>query len=137
MVREWALMGVMGRAGERREAGLTRRPSATPLRRRLTSCEQLRLLGDVSWTSVAQYVRLCDPLEGSLPGSSVYGIFPGKNTSGVAMTSSRGICLTQGSNLQSPASQADSLPSEQPGKPRGRPRDSRLAAHTPGSHPRY
>ena len=41
---------------------------------------------------------LCKPMDCSLPGSSVYGIFPARLLEWVAMPSSRGIFMTQGSN---------------------------------------
>ena len=41
-------------------------------------------------------LTLCDPVDNNLPGSSVHGIFPGKNT-GVGCF--QGIFPTQGSNL--------------------------------------
>ena len=54
---------------------------------------------------------LCDPLDCSPPGSSVHSNSPGKNTGVGCHTSSRG-----SSQPGSPALQADSLPSEPPGK---------------------
>ena len=57
---------------------------------------------------------LCDPMDCSLPGSSVHGIFSGKNT-GVG-----GLFLTQGSNphpLRLLHWQADSLLLVPPGNP--------------------
>ena len=58
----------------------------------------------------------------SLPGSSVHGIFPGKNTEVDFHFLLQGIFLTQGFNPgiqpRSPALQADSLPSEPLGKPK-------------------
>ena len=41
---------------------------------------------------------LCDPMDCSLPGSSVYGDFPGKNTGVGCHTLLQGIFLTQVSN---------------------------------------
>ena len=61
---------------------------------------------------------LCDPMDCSLPGSSVHGDSPDKNT-GVGCHA-----LLQGDfpntliELRSPALQKDSLPSEPPGKPK-------------------
>ena len=52
---------------------------------------------------------LCDPMECSQPGSSD---FPDKNTGVGSYYLLQGIFPTQGSNPVSPASQADSLPSE-------------------------
>ena len=52
---------------------------------------------------------LCDPMDCSLPGSSVRGDSPGKNTEVDAMLSSRG-SFNPGIEPRSPALQADSLP---------------------------
>ena len=58
-------------------------------------------------------LTLCDPMDNSLPGSSVHGILPGKNTGVGCHALLQGIFLTQGSNL-SPLCllrwQTDSLP---------------------------
>ena len=61
---------------------------------------------------------LGDPMDCRPPGSSVYGHYPGKNTEVVAMPSSRALPIP-GIKCRSPALQADSLPSEPPGKPTG------------------
>ena len=67
---------------------------------------------------------LCDPLDCSPPGSSVHGILQARILEWVAMLSSRGIFLTQGSNLGLlrlllfPYWQVGSLPLAPPGKPR-------------------
>ena len=53
----------------------------------------------------------------SLPGSSVYGDSPGKNTEMGCHALLQGIFPTQGLEPRSPALQADSLQSEPPGKP--------------------
>ena len=56
---------------------------------------------------------LCDPLDCSLPGSSVYGILQARTLEWVVISSSRGFYHTQGSNLRLlhlPHWQADSLP---------------------------
>ena len=45
------------------------------------------------------YLTLCDPMDYSLPGSSIHGIFPGKNTGEGCHFLLQGIFLTQGSNL--------------------------------------
>ena len=55
---------------------------------------------------------LCYPTNCSPPGSSVHGILQARILEWVAMPSSRG-----SSRPRSPALQADSLPSEPPGKP--------------------
>ena len=61
------------------------------------------------------YPTLCDPLDCSPPGSSVHGISQARKLQSVAISSSNGIFLTQGSDLHSLSSalQADSLPTEQ------------------------
>ena len=64
---------------------------------------------------------LCDPMNCSLPGSSVHSILQARLLEWVAMPSSRGIFLTQGSNphlLCLLHWQADSLPLVPPGKPK-------------------
>ena len=43
-------------------------------------------------------VWLCDPMDCSLPGSSIHGIFQARVPEWVAISFSRGIFLTQGSN---------------------------------------
>ena len=53
---------------------------------------------------------LCDPMDSSLPCSSAHGDSPGKNTS-------PGGFSDPGIKPGPPALQADSLPSESPGKP--------------------
>jgi len=56
---------------------------------------------------------LCDPMDCSLPGSSVHGDSLGKNTGVVFPALLQGIFSTQGSNTGiNNALQADSLPSE-------------------------
>ena len=55
----------------------------------------------------------CNPMDCSTPGSSVHKDSPGKNTGVGCMPSSWG-----SSQPRSPALQADSLPSEPPGKPK-------------------
>ena len=57
---------------------------------------------------------LCNPMDCSLPGSSVHGDSPGKNTGVGWHTLLQGIFLTQGLKPTSPALQADSLLSEPP-----------------------
>ena len=70
---------------------------------------------------VAQsYPTLCDPTDWGPPGSSVHGDSPGKNTGIECHALFQGIFPTQGLNEpRSPVLQADSLPSEPPGKPKG------------------
>ena len=54
---------------------------------------------------------LCDPMD-----YTVHGILQARILEWVVVPFSRGSFLTQGSNLGSPALQADSLPTEPPGK---------------------
>ena len=68
--------------------------------------------------SVAQScLTLCEPMDCSSSGSSVHGIRQTRMLEWFAMPSSRGTSPTQGSNPVS-CLQADSLPSELPGKPK-------------------
>ena len=65
---------------------------------------------------------LCDPMDCSLPGSSVHGDSPGKNTVVGYHFLLQGIFPTQGSNLSLLCllhCQAGSLPLAPPGKPAG------------------
>ena len=72
--------------------------------------------------SVAQsHLTLCDPLDCSPPGSSVHGIFQARTREWVAISSSRGVFLTQGSNLHLLHWQADSLPLSHQGSSRESP----------------
>ena len=59
---------------------------------------------------------LCDPMDCSLPGSSIYGIFQARILEWVAIPFSKG-SPDPGVEPRSPALQVDSLPSEPPGKP--------------------
>ena len=68
-------------------------------------------------------LTLCDPVDCSPPGSSVHGDSPGKNTGVGCHALLQGIFPTQrmnpylpGTEPRSPTLQADSLPSEPPGK---------------------
>ena len=70
---------------------------------------------------------LCDPMDCSLPCSSVYGDSPGKNIGVGCHALLQGTFPTQGSNPSSPALQADSLPSEPPVKPH-------TCIHSPPNH---
>ena len=58
-------------------------------------------------------LNLCDPINYSLPGSSVHGVL---QASGLP-SPSPGDLPDPGIEPRSPAWQADSLPSEPPGKP--------------------
>ena len=49
--------------------------------------------------SLQSCLILCDPMVGSLPGSTVHGILQARVVEWVAMPSSRGIFLTRGLNL--------------------------------------
>ena len=62
-------------------------------------------------------LTLCDPVDCSPPGSSVHGIFPGKNTGIGCHFLLQGIFLTQGSKPCLLHWQADSLPLSHPGSP--------------------
>ena len=65
------------------------------------------------WVKVAQSCpALCHSMDSSPPGSSVHRILQARILEWVTMPSSRG-----SSQPRSPAMQADSLPSESPGKP--------------------
>ena len=74
--------------------------------------------------SVAQScLTLCDPMDCSPPGSSVYGIFQARILEWIAISSSRGIFLTQGLNwclLCLLHWQVDSLPLSHLGSPVGK-----------------
>ena len=62
-------------------------------------------------------LTLCNPMEYSLPGSSVHGDSPGKNTGVGCHALLQGDLPDPGIKPGSPALQLDSLPSEPPGKP--------------------
>ena len=73
----------------------------------------------VSAKSLQSRLTLCDPIDHSLPGSSVHGDSPGKNTGVGCHALQQGIFLTQGSNLSLLYLlhwQAGSLPLVPPGK---------------------
>ena len=62
---------------------------------------------------------LCDPMDCSLPDSSVHEIFQARVLEWVAISFSRGVFMTQGSNPHLPCCrQIDALPSEPPGVPK-------------------
>ena len=70
-----------------------------------------------SESEVAQScLTLCDPMDCSLPGSSVHGIFQARVLKWVAISFSRDL-PNPGIEPGSPALQVDALPSEPPGKP--------------------
>ena len=60
---------------------------------------------------------LCDPRDGSPPGSSVHGDSPGKNTGVGCHALLQGHLPNSGIEPRFPALQVDSLLSEPPGKP--------------------
>ena len=60
---------------------------------------------------------LCNLMDYSLPGSSVHGNSPGKNTEVVCQAFLHGIFPSLGIEPRSPAQQVESLQSEPPGKP--------------------
>ena len=62
---------------------------------------------------------LCDPMDSSLSGSSVHGIFQAKTLKWVIISFSRGSSppRIEPRSLASPTLQADSLPLALPGKP--------------------
>ena len=77
-----------------------------------------RLRCQIIHNEVAQScLILCDPLDCSLPGSSVRGIFQARILEWVAISFSRGSSWSR-DWTQSPTLQADTLPSEPPGKPK-------------------
>ena len=61
-------------------------------------------------------LTLCDPMDCSPPGSSVHGILQARTLGWVAIPSSRGF-RNPGIKPRYPPLQADSSPSEPPGKP--------------------
>ena len=62
------------------------------------------------------HVRLCDPMDCSLSGSSIHGIFQARVLEWIAISFSRGSSRPR-TEPGSPALQADALLSEPPGKP--------------------
>ena len=61
---------------------------------------------------------LCNPMDDSLPGSSVHGDSPRKNTGMGCHAHLQGNLPNPGTEPRSPSLQEDSLPSELPGKPK-------------------
>ena len=73
----------------------------------------------VQLSSVAQSCPiLCNPMDDSLPGSSVHGDSARKNTGMGCHAHLQGTLPNPGTELRSPSLQEDSLPSELPGKPK-------------------
>ena len=66
---------------------------------------------------VQSCLTLCDPMDCSPPGSSVHGILQTRILKWVAILFSRGSSQPR-DQTRSPVLQADSLPSESPGKPK-------------------
>ena len=62
-------------------------------------------------------LTLCDPMVCCLPGFSVHGILQERILEWVDIPFSRGTLLDPEIKPRAPALQADSLPSEPPGKP--------------------
>ena len=67
--------------------------------------------------SIQSCSTLCYPMDHSLPGSSVHGILPGKNTGVGCHALLQGLFLTQGLNPCLLHCRRIFLPSEPPGKP--------------------
>ena len=67
---------------------------------------------------VSRCLILCDPMDCSLPGSSVHRIFQARILEWDAVSSSRGNLPDPGIKPRSPALQAESSPSEPPGNPK-------------------
>ena len=71
--------------------------------------------GSKSESEVVQsYPTLCDPMDCSLPGSSLHGIFQARILEWVVISFSRGVFPTQGSNLDLLNYRQMLLPSEPP-----------------------
>ena len=58
----------------------------------------IEMTSDICAKLLQSCPTLCDPMDYSLPGSSVHGIFPGKNMGVDCYFLLQGIVLTQGSN---------------------------------------
>ena len=91
-----ALLAWEGLKNRHPELDYGQRPASAPLIKRprvLVKGGRLNML-------VSQlHLTLCDPVNCSLPGSSVHGDSPGKNTGVGCHTLLQGISRTQGSNL--------------------------------------
>ena len=68
------------------------------------------------WLVAQLYLNLCSSMDCRLPGFSVHGDSPSKNT-GVGCHGDTGDLPNPGIEPRSPALQADSLPTKPPGKP--------------------
>ena len=68
------------------------------------------------WLVAQSCLTLCNPMDCSPPGSFVHGDSPGKNTGVGLPFPPLGDLPKPGTDPRSPTLQADSLPSESPGK---------------------
>ena len=66
---------------------------------------------------VSKLGLFCDPMDGSPPSSSVHGVSQARILTCVVISFSRGIFLSQGSNMHLPHQQADSSPLSHLGSP--------------------
>ena len=116
-------------AGEHREAAMhlamleaapSNKALSGPRYRRCQGQEALRQHNSacVRARSSQSCLTLCDPVDCSPPGSSVHGILQARVLEWVAILFSRDLS-DPGIEPGSPVLQADSLPSEAPGKPLG------------------
>ena len=76
----------------------------------------MEIIKHLSKVKLLSRVRLCDPMNCGLPGSSVHGIFWQEYWSGLPFPSP-GDLPNPGIEPRSPALQTEALPSEPPGKP--------------------
>ena len=76
----------------------------------------LAILAAAAAKSLQSCLTLCDPIDGSPPGSPVPGILQARTLEWVAMPSSRGSSQPRDQTQISHIA-VDSLPSESPGKP--------------------
>ena len=84
-------------------------------------CEHIKILINSIGTLLVDQScpTLCNPMDCSPSGSSVHGDFPSKNTGAGCHFLLQGISPPPRVEPRSPPLQADSLPSEPPGKPCG------------------
>ena len=78
----------------------------------------IRKVNVCGWWIAQSCQTLWDPTDSSPPGSSVHGDSPSKNTGVGCHALLQGNLLNPGIKPRSPKLQADSLPSEPPGKPK-------------------
>ena len=82
-----------------------------------TQMEYYSAIKRMKWSEVTQLcLTLCDPVDCSLPGSSIHGILQARILEWIAISFS-GDLPNPGIKPVSPALQADALPSELPGNP--------------------